>query len=69
MARLRIVFIGFNRCGTTALHRLLAKSGVNSLHFRVRNGPHLAGRLFTNLSLDLPLLTGLEDYEAFSDMD
>jgi len=65
----KIFFIGFNRCGTTALHRMLARSGVNSMHFRVRNGPHLTSVMFNNFSLNRPLIAGLEEYEAFSDMN
>lgn len=69
MSRPKIFFIGFNRCGTTSLHRLMARSGANSVHYRIRRGPKMAPRMFSNLSVGLPIMAGFEQFETYSDFN
>ena len=37
----KIFFIGFNKCATTAIHRLMTTSGIRSVHWE-RNGINIA---------------------------
>ncbi|HEY6632740.1 MAG TPA: hypothetical protein VIZ90_14910, partial [Rhizobiaceae bacterium] len=61
----KIFFIGFNKCATTAIHRLMAGSGIRSVHWERSEGQNVAleieaalqggrfreyGRTFTALS-------------------
>jgi len=76
---MRVFQIGFNKCGTTALFRMFLRSGVKPIHsggryWRRRNHPAIAGRnpqveIHINIEADLPALTGLEDFQAFFDME
>jgi len=38
----KIFFIGFNKCATTAIHRLMAGSGIRSIHWERREGQNIA---------------------------
>jgi hypothetical protein len=38
----KIFFIGFNKCATTAIHRLMAASGIRSIHWERRRGKNIA---------------------------
>jgi hypothetical protein len=38
----KIFFIGFNKCATTAIHRLMASSGIRSVHWERRKGRNVA---------------------------
>lgn len=38
----KIFFIGFNKCATTAIHRLMAASGIRSVHWEGRRGNNVA---------------------------
>jgi hypothetical protein len=79
----KIFFIGFNKCGTTAFHHLLKKSGISSVHFEYRDRSLIAfkpkSRLFkariSNLALEIEqsFLRGwpseaLNSFTAFSDI-
>jgi hypothetical protein len=63
---MKIFQIDFNRCGTRTLHRYLRGNGVRSVHW---DKGRLARRIFCNLANGDPLLTGYQDFQAFSDME
>jgi hypothetical protein len=63
---MRIFQIGFNKCGTTTIHRYLLANGVNSVHW---DSGRLAQRIFTNLANGDELLAGYENFDAFTDME
>ena len=63
--RPRLFQVGFNRCGTAALHRFLRLNGVDSVH---HDGGRLAIRMDANLRAGRHVLDGLERHEAFLDM-
>jgi hypothetical protein len=63
---MKIFQIGFNKCGTSTLHRYLLANGISSVHF---DGGRLAQRIFTNLANGNPLLAGYEHFDAFTDME
>ena len=61
----KIFFIGFNKCATTSIHRLMVTSGIRSIHWERRKGQNIAleieaalresrlkeyGKIFTALS-------------------
>ena len=62
----KIFQIGFNRCGTTSIHRFLQANGFRSVH-------HDSGRLAlimdANLRHGRHILSGYEGYDAYSDME
>lgn len=66
--RRKIFFIGFNKCGTTSMHRLFVNCGYRSVHWETSSGRMLAPILFMNNMLGRPLLTGITRYDVFSDM-
>ena len=64
-----IFCIGMNKCGTTSLHEMFRASGLRSVssgHAKMRPA---AQTMFNNLSACRPLLTGLERFRAFSDIN
>jgi len=63
---MKIFQIGFNKCGTMTIHRYFCANGVRSLHW---DKGRLAQRMFANLANGDKLLTGYEDFEAFSDCE
>jgi len=67
LRRRKIFFIGFNKCGTTALHNFLKKNGVRSLHYQDR-GRYVAAIIEQNLIRGRDPLYTIERYEAFSDL-
>lgn len=58
--------IGFNKCGTTSIHRFFQANGIRSIHF---DRGRLAMTMDANLRQGRYILTGYEKYAAFSDMD
>ena len=60
--------IGFNRCGTTAFDRLFRGAGLASLHWKDDAGKEVAVTMAENRAAGLPILRGLERYQAFSDL-
>jgi hypothetical protein len=64
----KIFVIGFNKCGTTSLHAFLKSGGLRSVHWRTPNKTVLAEVMFTNLSLRRPILDGINEFDAYSDM-
>ena len=63
---MKIFQIGFNRCGTTTIHRYFLANGVRSVHW---DKGRLAQRIFRNLSNGDELLAGYENFDAFTDME
>ena len=63
---MKIFQISFNRCGTTSLHRFLVANGMRSIH---HDNGRLALQMDANLRQGRHILTGYEQYDAFSDME
>lgn len=62
----KIFQIGFNKCGTTSLHNFFKRNGIKSIHWD--NGD-LAKKIYENHKLSRRLLSGYEEYDAFTDME
>lgn len=65
----RIFQIGLNKCGTLSIHRLFSdytEQRLNSVHWE--NGT-LAYNMQQNLNKGLPILTGYDHIEVFTDME
>lgn len=62
----KIFQIGFNRCATGALYQFFLRNGIWATHWW-GGGPSKTIRL--NSICHRPLLTGLEKYQAFTDME
>lgn len=62
----KIFQIGFNKCGTASLHHFFKKNGLISAHFE--NGL-LAETIFSNAENNKPLLSGIEQFDAYTDME
>ena len=67
MVSLPYVFvIGFNKTGTTAIHRLFEANGFPSIHWDKGN---LARRMLENCISGRPVLAGYDQrYKVFSDL-
>jgi hypothetical protein len=63
---MKIFLIGFNKCGTTTIHRYFAANGIRSVHW---DKGRLAKRVFHNIARGDPLLAGYENFDAFTDME
>ena len=63
---MKIFQIGFNKCGTTSLHKFFLDNGLKSIHWDSGN---LAKKIHRNSKSNLPLLTGYKDYDCFTDME
>jgi hypothetical protein len=63
---MKIFLIGFNKCGTTSIHRYFVANGIRSVHW---DKGMLARRIFQNIASGAPLLTGYESFDAFTDME
>ena len=61
----RIFLIGFNKCGTTSFHDYFKANGITSVHWRANT---LAMALHRNQLAGQPLLSGIEDWTAYTDM-
>jgi hypothetical protein len=62
----KIFQIGFNRCGTVSMHEYFLSNGIKSAHWMKGT---LAKQIFQNKSNGRPLISGLEAYEAYTDME
>lgn len=61
-----IVFIGFNKTGTTSIHRLFQESGFNSVHW---DEGKLTKKMLSNVINGKPTLSGYDDkFDVFSDL-
>ncbi|MEP0177292.1 MAG: sulfotransferase [Paraglaciecola sp.] len=63
---MKIIQIGFNKCGTTSIDTFLLKAGFRSIHW---DHGKLAKTLKINIELGLPPLAGYENYQCFSDLE
>ncbi len=63
---MRILQIGFNRCGTSSLQHFLKKNGLATVHW---DEGRLARRMFDNRTNGRRLLEGYEQYQAVTDME
>ena len=63
---MKIFQIGFNKCGTSTIHRFLRANGVKCVHW---DDGRLARRMFANLANGDNLMAGYEDFDAFTDME
>lgn len=62
----KIFLIGFNKCGTTSLHSFFERNSIPSVHW---GHNQLAVQIYKNKHLNQPLLTGIDQYTAYSDME
>lgn len=61
----KVFVLGPNKCGTTSLHSFFKRNGLRSAHWEEGN---LAKSMLSNLSAGLPILSGWEQYDCYSDM-
>ena len=61
----RIFLIGFNKCGTTSFHDYFKANNIASVHWRANT---LALALQHNQTSGQPLLTGIDQWTAYTDM-
>jgi len=66
MTMIKIFQIGFNKCATTSLHRMVAASGYKSVHWA--NGS-LAKQLYINQTTGRPILSGIDGFDCYTDME
>jgi hypothetical protein len=62
----KIFQIGFNKCGTTSIHKFFNSNGLKSIHW---DGSFMAKKIDQNHKNGLPLLTGYEEYDCYTDME
>jgi len=62
----KIFQIGFNKCGTLSIHDFLVENGIRSVHYLKGE---LANKIFDNHKNGIDLLSGLDEFDAFSDME
>lgn len=65
MSRPRVFGIGLNKTGTISLHEALEVLGYRSLHW---GGPPIRKVVEDNAEAGRPLLTGIDEHDAFSDI-
>ena len=69
VVRPKIFCIGPNKTGTTTIHHFFKGNGIQSVHFGGdRRSKNLAQIFVRNVSAAKPILTGVEQYDAFSDV-
>jgi hypothetical protein len=61
----RIFLIGFNKCGTTSFHDYFKANKITSVHWRANT---LALALQRNQTAGQPLLKGIDQWTAYTDM-
>ena len=67
--RPKIMCLGPNKSGTTSLHHFFIGNGLRSVHHGGPDRRHnIAHVMLRNASVARPLLTGLEQFDAFSDI-
>jgi len=66
----KVFFIGFNKTGTTSIHNLFVKTGYRSLHYATKEKEKfLALVVANNFNNGEKLLTGIENFDAYSDFN
>ncbi len=63
---IRYFQIGFKKCGTTSLACFFDRNGIRAVHF---DWGQLGRRMERNRDAGVPLLTGYERYDAFTNME
>lgn len=63
---MKVLQIGFNKCGTTSLNQFFLRNGYKAIHW---DHGKLALQLEDNHRQGRPLLSGYEEYQFFSDME
>jgi len=63
---MKVVQIGFNKCGTTSIDYFLKKCGYKTLHW---DHGKLAPRIKNNIDNKEAPFLGYEEYQCFSDME
>jgi hypothetical protein len=66
---MKVFQIGFNKCGTSPIWKRLDALGFSATHLKTHDERNLALTLQANLQTGQPILTGLEDYDAFTDIE
>jgi hypothetical protein len=69
----KIFVIGFNKCGTKTLHGFFSDNGIRSAHCTYQSVPdkkktRIATTMRDNVEAGRPILSGMEHYQAFSDL-
>lgn len=63
---MKIIQIGFNKCGTTSIDAFLRKAGFKTIHW---DHGKIAKTIKSNVENSLPPLEGYEEYDCLSDME
>lgn len=63
---IKIFQIGFNKCGTVSLHKFFESNGLKSIHW---DKGRLAQTIYKNSKENIPLLTGYQNYDCFTDIE
>ncbi|MBW4985709.1 hypothetical protein KZZ07_24510 [Mameliella sp. CS4] len=66
---MKVFQIGFNKCGTSTIHFRLDALGFSAAHLKTADRRYLATVMQDNLEAGRYILAGLEDYDAFSDIE
>ena len=66
---MKVFQIGFNKCGTSSIYSRLEALGFLATHIKTRDGRYIASVMQDNLDLRQHILTGLEPYDAFTDLE
>jgi hypothetical protein len=62
----KIFQIGFNKCGTTSLHKMFIDSGLKSVHW---DGGNIAKKIDSNIKQNKPPLNGVDNYDCYTDIE
>ena len=62
----KIFQIGFNKCGTTSLHKMFIDSGLKSVHW---DGGNIAKKIDSNIKQNKPPLDGVDNYDCYTDIE
>jgi hypothetical protein len=62
----KIFQIGFNKCGTSSIHKFFKENGLSSIHW---GKGRLAQIINANSKRGAPLLTNLDQFDCFTDME
>lgn len=64
--KMKVFQIGFNKAGTASIYHYFKNDGFDALHWE---GGRLSKTLKANFEQGLPLLTGYENHQVFTDME
>jgi len=66
---MKVFQIGFNKCGTSSIYYRLDALGFSATHLKTHDGRYIASIMQENLYHGQHILTGLEAYDAFTDIE